>query len=197
MADEFVYPKYLLVNGAGRDLLLRRRFSESERLCWFVGVLSIASASPIRGWLFIAPNEPATPDDIAEEAGVSVKTARSALDKLKRYGMVEHDETVHCDFVPNFDVHNPAPKKDPTNAVRQQRYRDRQNALLSNGSVTPSNALRNGAVVTPITGTSRSRSKTSRTTSSEVQVLTASSLQSESQRISLQGVVVAPESEAA
>jgi hypothetical protein len=129
----------------GRDPLLKRRFTEGERWCWVAGILATAADSPIRGWLFLTERVAATAADIADIAGVREKTAEKTLEKAIKFGLVAHDETVDCLFVPGFDRYNPPPKRDDkTNADRQKRYRERvRNA--------ESNAVTNAVTETPVT----------------------------------------------
>jgi hypothetical protein len=131
--------------GIGRNRKLRRRLTPEERWCYVAGVLVIAASSPIRGCLLIG-GEPATVDDIADEAGVKVPVARSALNKLRDLEMVYPDPELTCERVHDFDDHNPAPKKDPTAAERMRRHREKlsRNSDRNKGR----NGDRNSAVVT-------------------------------------------------
>lgn len=115
-------------------------FTDGERCAHFLGVLPIAAQSPVRGCLLVG-DLPAEAAHVAAVAGVSRKTAASAMKKAQAGGMLEHDADRGCLRVHDWDDHNPAPKQDRTNAERQKRFRDRQsNAVtnaVTNGSVTP------------------------------------------------------------
>ncbi len=113
----------MVVAGAGNHVKFAR-LTDSERCAHFLGVLSIAAQSPIRGCLLVGDQE-ADAVEIAHEAGVSVKVAKSALVKLKDRGILERDDELGCWRVHDWDDVNPAPKVDATSAERQARYRQR------------------------------------------------------------------------
>jgi hypothetical protein len=122
------FDRYFIRVGSGRDRKILR-LSPAERLAWFVGVLDIAAESPVRGALLIADGEPATAEDVAITAGVTLRVARAALDKLHDLTLLEDVDGIT--FVRNWDDHQPERRHDPTAAERQRRYREK---LSRNGS---------------------------------------------------------------
>lgn len=134
------FDRYMIAIGANRHVKFRR-LSTAERHAFFLGVLPIAAQAPIRGCLLVGDLN-AEPEDVAAEADVSAGVARSAMEKLRKVGMIVPDEAHHCEAVHDFADWNPLPKKDETNAERQRRYRARRNAannVTSNGNVTADN----------------------------------------------------------
>ncbi len=129
----------MIVRGAGRNAKFAR-FTGDERCAHFLGVLSLAAGAPIRGALLVGDDEAGVPE-IALEAGVSEKVAASALAKLKARGVLIRDEELGAWVVHDWGEVNPEPKKDPGNADRQRRYRERRSALLRNDRVTGITAL--------------------------------------------------------
>jgi hypothetical protein len=119
--------------GTNRKL---RRLNPAERWCFVAGVLPIAAMSPIRGCLIVGRDQ-AEPRDYAEQAGVTVGVVRSTLQKLRDVGMVYGDSDMGCEVVHDFEDWNPAPKKDPTNAERQRRWRERHRNARDRNAVTP------------------------------------------------------------
>lgn len=117
---------YFLVHvdaGANRKL---RRLTPPERWCWVAGVLAIAATSPERGALLIAQDEPATVEDIAEQAGVPKATAKATLTKLQRLGEIEHDAELGALVVTDWDKHQPSPRpSETTDAWRERKQRQR------------------------------------------------------------------------
>lgn len=122
------FDRYMVGLGAGRHIKFRR-LTVPERYAFFMGVLSLAAQSPVRGCLVIG-SLPVEPADVAAEADVPERVAASALEKLRAVNVIERHAD-GFDWVHDFDDWNPAPK-DPTGADRQQRYRDRHR----NGDVT-------------------------------------------------------------
>lgn len=123
--------------GAGRHVKFRR-LTIPERYAFFMGVLSLAAQSPVRGCLMIG-SLAVEPADVAAEADVPEKVAASAMEKLRAVEVIVRDEH-GLEWVHDFQDWNPEPKNDGTNAERQQRYRERQRASRNGGSVTASNA---------------------------------------------------------
>ena len=117
------FTKYFLVIGAGRNAKFAR-LNDSERCAHFLGVLSIAAQSPIRGYLLVGEEE-AGAAEVASEAGVSEKVAASAIQKLAARGVLLRDEDHDCWRVHDWDDVNPPPKTDKTAAERQRRRRDK------------------------------------------------------------------------
>jgi DNA-binding transcriptional regulator YhcF (GntR family) len=109
--------------GAGRHRKFVR-FTDSERCAHFLGVLSLAAQSPRRGYLLIGDGVEAGPEEIANEANVNIRTARSALQKLEQVGILERDERVGAWRIHNWEKVNPDPR-DATAADRQRRRRER------------------------------------------------------------------------
>jgi hypothetical protein len=102
-----------------------RRLTIAERWCHVAGVLALAAQAPIRGRLLVGDEE-ATPQDYAELAGVSANVARSAVQKLRGVGVIVPDEEYGCERIHDWDDSNPDPRRDPTAADRQHRYRERR-----------------------------------------------------------------------
>lgn len=126
------FDRYMVVAGAARHAKFRR-LTTNERHAFFLGVLSLAAQAPIRGCLLVGDLE-ANEEDVAGEADVSVKDARSALEKLRQVGILYRDEELGCERVHDFSEWNPEPKRDPTAAERQRRHRERLQAR--HGDVT-------------------------------------------------------------
>lgn len=124
---------YMVKVGAGRHAKFAR-LTDGERVAHFLGVLSIAAQSPIRGYLLVGDHA-AGAEEIASEASVSRRTAQSTIDKLTKVGVLEHDDDLGAWFVHDWADVNPEPKKDATAAERQRRHRERLR-LARNGSVT-------------------------------------------------------------
>lgn len=122
--------------------------SSAERLCHIVGVLAVAAKSPVRGRLLVGDRE-ATPREIAKRADVSVRVARSTMDKLIDVGVLTRDEDLDCWRVHNWERFNPDPKQDRTNAERQARYRDKRVTVRNAPSNAPRNGVSNGSVTPP------------------------------------------------
>ncbi|MDE2468899.1 MAG: hypothetical protein KGL35_09180 [Bradyrhizobium sp.] len=134
-----VFDRYMVQHGIGRNRKLHG-LTDSEFRAHMAGVLSLASQSPVRGYLLIVAGVEVTAEDVANEAGgkVTARVAAAALQKLKDRGVLEWSEEVGAWYVHDWHDLNPGPREDRTNAERQQRFRDRQR----NGA---SNARRNGA----------------------------------------------------
>lgn len=129
--------------GTNRKL---RRLTVPERWCHVAGVLAVAAQAPIRGRLLVGDDH-ATDEDYAETAGVSTAVARSTVAKLRKIGVIVHDDDHECERIHDWDDINPEPKKDPDAAERMRRYRERRKARDAN-TVT-SVTGRNSDVVTP------------------------------------------------
>lgn len=98
--------------------------TDSEWRAHVGGILPIAAKSPIRGRLLIGDSR-AEPVHVAHQAGVKPKAAESAMVKLRKVGVLIHDDEFDCERVHDFEAYNPPPKTDKTAAERQQRRRDR------------------------------------------------------------------------
>jgi hypothetical protein len=117
------FDRYMVAVGAARHVKFRR-LTVPERHAFFLGVLSLAAQSQIRGALLIG-NLRVEAEDVAAEADVPVRVARDAMRKLRAVGVLVEDREHDCEVVHDFDDYNPAPKTDRTAAERQQRRRDR------------------------------------------------------------------------
>lgn len=131
------FNRFMTSTDLGRNRKLRRRLTVPERWTFVAGVLCIAGDAPVRG-TFVIENEPATVEDLADEAGVTVAVATSTLAKLRDLGMLERDEALGCERIHDWADYNPEPKADRSNAERQRRWRER-----NGGSNTPRNAAGN------------------------------------------------------
>ncbi len=132
------FDRFMVHVDVGTDEKLAQ-LTDVERLCHIAGVLAVAAKSPVRGRLLVGDRE-ATPREIAKRADVSVRVARSTMDKLIDVGVLTRDDDLDCWRVHNWERFNPDPKQDRTNAERQARYR----AKRVTGRNAPSNAPRNG-----------------------------------------------------
>lgn len=115
------FDRYMVAFGAARHVKFRR-LTIPERHAFFLGVLSIAGQSPMRGCLLVGSLK-AEAADVAQEADVHVRVAQAAMDKLREVGVIYFDEDLGCERVHDFEDWNPAPKIDRTSAARQARYR--------------------------------------------------------------------------
>lgn len=152
------FDRYMVQVGMGSHPKFAR-LTDSEFRAHVVGVLSVAALAPIRGCLLVGDLE-AEPADIARAAGVTVRVASSAVDKLEALGVLYRDGELGCLRVHDWGDVNPEPRVDATAAERQRRLRERR----SNGNVTRdsngSNAPCNGDV-TPPTARMRASASTS------------------------------------
>lgn len=159
------FDRYMLVIGVGRNRKLVP-LTDSEFRAHVAGVLALAAQAPIRGYFLIGEEEP-TPEEVANEAGgkVTPKVAQSAIAKLKKRGVLEFDDDMGAWFVHDWWDVNPAPRKDETNAERQQRFRDRHGAGNAPGN-GGRNAVTNASVTEDVTQTEGARMRASSSTSS-------------------------------
>jgi hypothetical protein len=70
-----------------------RRLPPAQRWAWIV-VLALAKESPRPGWLLLAEGLPLHPQDLADQARISLKEARDALASFARQDMVAEEEGV-------------------------------------------------------------------------------------------------------
>lgn len=119
------FAHFMVANDIGRNLKLAR-MKPAERWAYVAGVLSIAAQAEMRGTLLIG-RAPADERDVARQADVPVTVARAALKQLRTLGVLERDAD-GIEWVHDFGVHNPQPRRDETAAERAQRYRDKQRA---------------------------------------------------------------------
>lgn len=115
------FNSFLVANDVGHEPPAPR-LTVPERWCWIAGVKAIASKSPIRGALLIALGEPATTDDIRRQADVPRATAKSTLDKLVRFGVLEHDDELGCLIF--VDWHDE--QREPKASDSREAWRDRK-----------------------------------------------------------------------
>lgn len=118
------------------------RFTDAEFRCLVTGVWALAAKTEPRGCLAIG-GTPATETDVARQAHCSVTLAKRTIEKMHQLGMLEYDAEHDWYAVHDWDLLNPAPKNDRTNADRQRRYRALRNGVTngdSNGPPTPRNA---------------------------------------------------------
>lgn len=118
--------------GTNRKL---RRLPVVERWVYVAGVLSIAAQSPMRGALLITDGEAATASDIAAQATVPVRHARSTLASLTRLGMLDEDAEGVL-WVHDWDKINPEPKPSDSPAATRERKRRQREAQRQSVSVT-------------------------------------------------------------
>lgn len=147
MSPRRVFEHFMVHKAIGRNRKLRRSLTPDERWCYVAGVLAIAADAPIRGRLLIGM-ERADEQDVADEAGVRVAVARSALKKLRELEMVVDDDELDCERVHDWEAHNPEPKRDATAAERMRRYRDK--LRRNNDRNGNRNEDRNGSPVTAL-----------------------------------------------
>lgn len=134
------FDRYMVAVGAAKHIKFRR-LTIPERYAFFLGVLSIAAQSPVRGCLLVGDLR-AEAEDVAAEAGVNVGVARSALCKLRDVGVIVSDDEHGCEAVRDFGDWNPAPKTDRTAAERQRRRRDKvRQQRERHGDVTATSRL--------------------------------------------------------
>lgn len=119
------FDRYMIGLGAARHVKFRR-LTIPERYAFFMGVLSIAAQSPVRGCLTVGSLR-VEPADVAGECGVPTKVAASALVKLRAIGIIYEDPELDCERVHDFDDWNPEPRVGPLDATasrRQALFRD-------------------------------------------------------------------------
>lgn len=137
------FDRFMVATDNGHNLKLAR-FTDGEFRALVQGVWPIAAKADPRG-AFMIGQTPATADDIVFLAPkVSRRTAAACIAKMRELGMLEHDDELGGEWVHDWDIVNPAPKTDKTNADRQRRFRERRNGVtqtvtdgVSNGAVTP------------------------------------------------------------
>lgn len=134
-----VFDRYMVQVGVGTNRKLRR-LPVAQRWAYVAGVLSLAAQSPIRGALLIADGEPVTDLDVAEEATISVKDARAAMESLRKLGMLDRDAE-GVEWVHDWDALNPDPKaSDSPEATRERKRKERQRKR-GHTSVTPASRV--------------------------------------------------------
>lgn len=119
------FNRFMVADDIGTNRKLRR-LPVAERWVYVAGVLALAAQSPIRGALLISDGEPVTDQDVAMQATVPVKTARSAMDALRGLGMLERDKD-GIEWVHDWELMNKDPKpSDAPEATRERKRRQRQ-----------------------------------------------------------------------
>lgn len=116
------YNKFMVAYKIGADSQLRQ-VREQHRWVWVAGVLALAAQSPIRGHLLDAKAMPVTDKMIEAEASARPKIAREALAAFRDLDLIQVDEELGCEFVPNFKLYNPDP---PTKSQEGERLRKRE-----------------------------------------------------------------------
>ena len=70
-----------------------RRLDPAHRWLWCV-LLMMAKESPVEGWLYIAEGEPATIDDIADEANLPIDVVGNGLGTFRELSFIEEVDGV-------------------------------------------------------------------------------------------------------
>lgn len=115
------------------------RLAPAERWAFVAGVLPIAAKADPRG-AFLVGSLPAEAGDVARQADVPKAVAARTIAKLRELGMLAQLDD--WEIVHDWDVWNPAPKQDTTNAERQARFRARN---------AESNGVSNAVTSRPVT----------------------------------------------
>lgn len=118
------FDRFMVSNSIGTNRKLRR-LPVAQRWVYVAGVLALASQSPIRGALLITDAEPATDEDVAQEATVRLADARAAMESFRRLGMLERDAD-GVEWVHDWDSMNKDPKpSDSPDATRARKRAQR------------------------------------------------------------------------
>ena len=118
------FDRFMVANSIGTNRKLRR-LPVAQRWVYVAGVLALASQSPIRGALLITDSEPATEEDVAQEATVRLAEARAAMESFRRLGMLERDAD-GVEWVHDWDSMNKDPKpSDSPDATRARKRAQR------------------------------------------------------------------------
>jgi biotin operon repressor len=126
-----------------------RRLKPEHRWLW-VCVLCLARQSPTPGALLIAADEPASPDDLADLAGLPVASVRKGLTHLRQLGMIEKCSENGWELVAAWNTRQYA---SDTSTDRVRAYRTRANPRSSNGVGTFQERSSNGGGNAPETET--------------------------------------------
>lgn len=113
------------------------RLSLEHRWLW-VALLTLASESPRRGYLYVSENLPCDIYDVARKADLDKDVCQSGIDLMmtERFNMVATDENGAWRIV-NWEKRQPK-REDATNAERQKRYRNAMRNAESNAPETES-----------------------------------------------------------
>lgn len=108
------------------------RLHPQHRWLW-IAVLTLASESPKRGYLYISEHLPCTVEEVARKANLPVSVAKAGLDLMldPKFGMLDLDASGAWHVI-NWDKRQPK-REDPTNAERQKRYRNALRNAQGNG----------------------------------------------------------------
>lgn len=99
-----------------------RRLDDGEFRA-FIAALCLAGDSPLRGYLLVSADEPCTPEDIADEAGVAEEVAVSMIRKLHQLGTLATDDGRSCLYFPKWGRFNPAPRPSDSREATRERKR--------------------------------------------------------------------------
>ncbi len=128
MSTHRPYDKFMVAYKIGADTQLRQ-LPEAQRWVWVAGVLALAAQAPIRGHLLDAKAVPITDEAIKAEASAKPSVARKALAAFRDLDLIQVDDELGCEWVPNFRLYNPMPpaksKEGERLRKREQRARER------------------------------------------------------------------------
>lgn len=107
------------------------RLSLQHRWLW-IAILTMASESPKRGFLYISEHLPCTVEEVARKANLPVTTTQAGITLMldPKFGMLDLDEGSAW-HVTNWEKRQPK-REDPTNAERQKRYRNAVHNAIGN-----------------------------------------------------------------
>jgi hypothetical protein len=146
------FDRFMVASNNGHSTKLAR-LTDAEFRALVQGIWPIASEATPRG-AFMVGNLPATAEDVVFKAPkVKLKTAQTAIAKLRALGMLEHDEEIGGEWVHDWDKLNPTPKTDSTNAKRQAEWRARNTDVTAD--VTPEVTASNASEVKKVEGEGR------------------------------------------
>lgn len=113
------------------------RVNPAWRWAW-IGLLALAAEADDEGKIELAPGVPLPEEDIEAEIAIGADEWQAAKAYFLSLGMLrlDGDTFVVCKYVDRQK------SNDPTNAVRQKRHRDKNNAAVTNDSNALRNALR-------------------------------------------------------
>jgi hypothetical protein len=124
------YDKFMVAYRIGADAQLGEIRPE-QRWVWIGGVLALAAQSPIRGHLLTAKVEPVTVAHVKKAAAVGTRLAAGSLDAFRDLDLIQVDEELGVEWVPNFTIYNPNPPKESVEGkrLRKRASRARQKLL--------------------------------------------------------------------
>ena len=106
---------------AGHRKVRRLKAIKDGRWCYVTGILGLAAESPERGILLISEGVPATYEDIADHADVSLRTAKATVAAALEVGLLYEEGGVW--IAHDWDDWNPSPKASDTPESRRDRKR--------------------------------------------------------------------------